>query len=524
VGRPRRAAAVATPPPAPPAGKLRVRNSYEAGSGATRRTLNWIASTLGPNASTLPSLQSLRDRAREAVRNNGVAAAVIEKLVTNAVGTGIKPMSHAVDRDFRTELLQLWDEWTEKSDADGVLDYYGQQAQAARCWYEAGEVFIRLRDRRPEDGLPVPLQVQILEPELCPHTMSAQLPGGNRVQAGIEFDAIGRRVAYYFYSQRPGDLQDWNTSDIRRVPADGVLHLYKPLRAGQLRGIPKLTGALIKLKELDKLDDATLLRHQLASMFVAFLRTSGEDSSLSFLTGQDPDTTQDGKPVVSLEPGSFNELGPGESVDFSEPPGVMTGLDGYMEQQLRTVGMACGVAYEILTGNLAAVNDRSVKVLLQEFRRMLTADQHQHLAFQFAAPLWRAWMDRVFLSGALPIPPAYLKDPRPWARAEWRPHGWPYLHPVQDVEADAAAIRNGFTSRAAIVSENGDDVEDVDQQNAYDNARADDLGLKYDSDGRQSKSGMNAAAAAQPVNDGGNPGSSEENAPPAKKKAAGGTK
>jgi lambda family phage portal protein len=524
VGRPRRAAAAA--PAQPPTGKLavRVRNSYEAGSASTRRTLNWLASMLGPNASTLPSLQSLRDRAREAVRNNGVAAAIIEKLVTNAVGTGIKPLSLADDRGFRKDLLQLWAEWTERSDADGVLDFYGQQAQAARCWYEAGEVFLRLRDRRPEDGLPVPMQIQVLEPELCPHTMDAQLATGNRVRAGIEFDAIGRRVAYYFYAQRPGDIQDWNTSDIRRVPAESVLHLFKPLRAGQLRGIPKLTGALIKLKELDKLDDATLLRHQLAAMFVAFLKTSGDDSSLSFLTGQDPDTTQDGKPVVSLEPGSFNELGPGEEVAFSNPPDIMAGLDGYMEQQLRTVGMACGVAYEILTGNLAKVNDRSVKVLLQEFRRMLTADQHQHLAHQFSGPVWRAFMDRVFLSGALPIPPAYLKDPRPWARAEWRPHGWPYLHPVQDVEADAAAIRNGFTSRAAIVSENGDDVEVIDQQNAEDNARADELGLTYDSDGRQMKSGASNAATPPAANDGGDAGGQTDEAPPAKKKAAGGKK
>ena len=45
-------------------------------------------------------------------------------------------------------------------------------------------------------------------------------------------------------------------------------------RAGQIRGIPHLTAALIRLRELDKFDDATLLRQQLSAMFVAFLKKS----------------------------------------------------------------------------------------------------------------------------------------------------------------------------------------------------------------------------------------------------------
>ena len=48
-------------------------------------------------------------------------------------------------------------------------------------WLEAGEVFLRLRRRLPSDGLRVPLQIQVIEAELCPHTYDRQLPNGNKV-------------------------------------------------------------------------------------------------------------------------------------------------------------------------------------------------------------------------------------------------------------------------------------------------------------------------------------------------------
>jgi lambda family phage portal protein len=230
---------------------------YEAGS-VSRRTLSWRAPTTSPNAAVLYQLGVLRDRSRQAVRNDGYAKGSIDKLVTNIIGTGIKPLSQAVDPKFRRAVQDLWLSWSDYSDADGLLDWYGQQAQAVRAWLEGGEVFVRLRPRFLEDRLPVPLQVQVLEPEMCPHTYNGVTRNGNNIRAGIEFDRIGRRVAYWFHPSRPGDLNDWDAGNLRAVPADSVVHLYDPLRPGQLRGLPHLTQALIRLNELDKYEDATL--------------------------------------------------------------------------------------------------------------------------------------------------------------------------------------------------------------------------------------------------------------------------
>jgi lambda family phage portal protein len=465
---------------------------YEAGS-FTRRNLGWHAPTVSPNRELLGSLATLRDRSRHAARNDGYASGVLDKLVYNVVGTGIKPLSKADDPAFRKLAQDLWLRWTDESDAAGLLDWYGQQSQSVRCWLEAGEVFVRLRSRLPEDGLVVPLQAEVLEPEMCPHgwnTPLAGAPAGSRVRAGIEFDRIGRRTAYYFFASRPGDIQDWDASDLRRVPADQVLHVYKPKRAGQLRGEPHLTRALIRLRELDKFDDATLIRQQLSNMFVAFLKQPlSANPTVQPITGLDTTLYQDQRPVLGLEPGIFQTLDPGEEVQFSNPPDLMQGYADFTRQQLMAVSAATGVPYEVLTGDMSKVNDRTVRVILHEFRRQIEAEQHQTVAHQLCRPVWWAWMDRAYLSGALPIPGGYLKDPCPWGRVEWMPQGWPYIHPVQDVQAAKDAIRSGFTTRSAIVSEQGEDAQAIDEQNAADNARADELKLKYDSDGRAATGG-----------------------------------
>lgn len=490
---------LAAPPAPPPPG---VRALFDAGSH-TRRTRGWKAPTASPNTAILWDLTTLRDRSRAAVRNDGFAKGSIDTLVNNIVGWGIKPLSQSKEKPFREEVHSLWDRWTAESDADGLLSFYLQQAQAVRCWLEAGEAFIRLRQRFPTDGLSVPLQVQVIEPELCPHNETRDLPNGNRVRAGIEKNRIGRIVAYWFWRFRPGDFDEYDQGRMVRVPAESVIHLFDPVRAGQLRGIPHLTQALIKLYELDKYDDATLLRQQLANLFAAFLEqgvTPDGETSFNPLTGQAPDATQDGLPVVSLEPGLVQELAAGEKITFSDPPDPPSTYPQFMKQQLRAVAAATGVPYELLTGDLSGLNDRIMRVILGEFRRKVQAYQHGIVAHQLCSRVWRAWLDEAVGNAALPVSMAeYQAEREPLSSVRWMPQGWPYLHPVQDVQAQTAAIRAGFTTRSSVVSEQGEDSEQIDAEQATDNERADEHGLKYESDSRN-KAGMSPPPPAPAPN------------------------
>ena len=72
------------------------------------------------------------------------------------------------DNALRESIHALWWDWCSDADAAGLTDFYGLQALACRAMLEGGEVLVRLRYRRPEDGLALGLQLQVLELSTCP--------------------------------------------------------------------------------------------------------------------------------------------------------------------------------------------------------------------------------------------------------------------------------------------------------------------------------------------------------------------
>jgi len=333
-------------------------------AGRGRRALAWMPGNPGAVAAMLATSTELRIKSRDLVRRNAWAQAGIEAFVANAVGTGIKPQSLSNDEQFKAEVQALWRDWVEEADAAGQTDFYGLQALACRAMLEGGECLIRLRPRRPEDGLSVPLQLQLLEPEHLPISLNTDLPAtggasspGNVVRSGIEFDAMGRRVAYHLYRSHPEDgrlapMSGQGGMDTVRVDAREVIHLYRVLRPGQIRGEPWLSRALVKLNELDQYDDAELVRKKTAAMFAGFVtRQNPEDNLMGEGAADDS-----GIALAGLEPGTLQILEPGEDIKFSDPADVGGSYSEFLRTQFRAVAAALGVTYEQLTGDLTGVN------------------------------------------------------------------------------------------------------------------------------------------------------------------------
>src|SRR5690606_36386635 len=112
------------------------------------------------NADHAADARELRARARSLVQNVPYAARALQVLVSAVIGTGITPKAEGRNAE---KLDNLWARWARVADTDGVFDIYGIQAAAYRAMEQDGEVLIRRRYRRLSDGLPVPLQVQVLE-------------------------------------------------------------------------------------------------------------------------------------------------------------------------------------------------------------------------------------------------------------------------------------------------------------------------------------------------------------------------
>lgn len=465
-------------------------SAYEGGSATGSRSRNWSPSSSGPNSAATGNLTTIRRRARDAVRNDPWAKAAADKWVSNVVGTGIQPYPRHPDREVRQALKELWADWVAEADADGRLDFGGLQALAVRGMFVDGEALTRLRPRRPQDGLVVPLQVQSIEGDMLPVEDTRTLPGGHEVVNGVEFDAIGRRAAYHLWSRHPGDWNGNKMREQRRVPADQVVHAYAVLRPGQIRGVSELATVLLRLKTLDDFDDAVAYRQVVSNLFAGFIVTREDESAgpdpTNTLSGEDEVYDYDGTPLVSLEPGSMNELPEGRDVKFATPPGAPNDYEGFMRQQLMAAFASVGIPYEIATGDLRNVSDRTLRVVVNEFHRQVEQFQWTVFIHQWCRPIWNAWIDAIALSGVLPIR-NYQAERHLWRRVLWVPEGWPYFNPVQDVKANTDAVRAGFTSRSAIILAQGEDPEEVAEQMRGDNEQADADGLSLDSDSRHAR-------------------------------------
>ena len=455
-------------------------SGFDAGRNA-RRLSRWAPTRENINSLLIGAGDTVIARARHLVRNNPYAANAMESFVANAVGTGIRPSSAVNDKDAKQVIQEAWARWVEEADADGVTNLYGMQQLATRALFEAGECFVRFRPRRPEDVLSVPLQVQLLEAEQLPYNVQpTNMDRGNTVRLGIEFSPIGKRVAYHFLAQHPGDVLALSTglvdaAQTRRIPAEEILHLYRPLRPGQIRGQSHITSTMVKMFLLDQCDDAELERKKVAAMFAGFIRKPQNDSDP---LGETP-TTEDGIAVASLEPGTLQVLLPGEEIVFSEPTDVGGSYEAFQYRALTSIAAGVGIPYFNLTGDLRAANYSSMRAGLVEFRRRMEQFQQLTLVFQFCRPVWRRWFDTAVLAGAFEAP-GYIDDRESWLNVRWIAPRYPWVDPLKDRQAEALALRIGTKSRTQAAREEGIDIEELDREIAMDKEREAELGLAFD--------------------------------------------
>lgn len=455
--------------------KLAAKAHYDAAK-RSRRLASWNPSSAGPNV-TLQDLQTIRNRSRDAVRNEWAAESSVSNFVIDIVGTGIVArMNNKLSIAKREKYERLWNKFISECDADGVLNLYAQQALGSETWDSAGEFFFRIRYRRLEDGLSVPIQIQLLEPEMVP-LLNKTLPSGNEIRQGIEFDLIGRRVAYWVYKKHPGDKTNGvvDLDECYPVPADQIRHVYRPRRIGQLRGIPTGTSSIVKMKTVGDYDDAVVEKAKVQNLYVGVIKRPPAGfgtADIDPLTGQIIEGLGGDSPMVSLEPGAVVELAPGEEMSFSNPPATGVGYNDFMRQQNLSIAGGRGLPYELMTGDIANVSDRTLRVIIQQYRRGIEQRQWLTLIPMFCQPIRDAWVDAAVMAGKIPMSDADLvKD------VEWSPQAWAYIHPVQDVQSKVLEVQNGFTSRDAVISGRGNDPEKVDQQRADAKEREQRMGL-----------------------------------------------
>lgn len=452
----------------------------------THRTGGRRITGTSANAEIVTSLARLRNVSRELGRNNPYVARVFAAIPSDTVGAGILPSIITKRKRLKAALGDLVVRHldTPAIDVDGRLNLYGIEAQVMRTVVESGEALIVRYVPPSALRLPVPLQVRVLEPDYLDASKDGPLPNGAVAFQGIEIDVTsGRRVAYWLYDAHPGGNSNWRLPISRRVPASEVIHVYRADRPGQMRGVPWAAPIVLTAWDLADYEDAELMRQKIAACFAVFWTGDDPADAVGKIKGE----TRAGNPIEALEPGLIQRLPSGADVKFATPP-IVQGYDVYTRTQVRKVATGFGVPYEVASGDHSQVSFISGRLGRIQYDRSI--DQWRwHMLIPHACAGIGEW----FLAAASIALSATVDD----VRLDWTPPRKEMVEPRVEIPAARDAIRAGLSSRSEELRMRGLDPEQIDQENADDNARADAAGLKYDSDGRYPATQSIADATAQ---------------------------
>lgn len=416
--------------------------------GASPRD-GWRPRRGGASANTdhMADAATLRTRARALVQNVPYIARGLDSLVANVIGTGITPRSLAPNARV---INRLWMEWAAVADADGRCNLYGLQAVAYRAMEQDGEVLIRLRTRRAEDGLPVPLQLQVLEIDWLDSSKTGP-NGANTIIEGIEYDPLGRVVAYWLWDQHPGEIATARRARAtsRPVEARSIIHLFNQQRPGQGRGFTRLAPVIARVRDLQLYEDAELARKNLETRLSVL--ASGNVSEMSQHEAQTMDQVRKSGELGELASGGITQVPTGLNLTVVEPKAA-PGYVEYVKQQLHLIAAGMGITYEMMTGDVTEVNFSSARVALLEFRRNAEHLQWITLIPGLCDAIWCAFIDAAVLAGKLS---------RADYRVDWSTPKWAYVNPVQDVAADLDEIAGGLSSFSEKLRQRGYNPETV---------------------------------------------------------------
>lgn len=412
----------------------------------------------------------IRGRARAAEMNSDLAESAVIALLRNVIGAGIVPQAKVRNRsgklngELNKKIEKAWAKWSEPENADirGISSFYELQEMALRRMVYDGEILVN----KTSQGEYLPLSIQLIEAENIGAVSITN--GKNNIINGVEVTEHGRPVAYHVSQTDPMGLR---TFDTVRLTTEQAFLLFKPKRPSQIRGVSLLALVLRRIHDIDEYMDADLIAARVAACFSAFV-TSQNSGKQATLLPRD----KKGRPNITMAPGMVRHLSPGESIEFADPKRNAGTASEYSATQTRRIASGLGMSADIVARNISGNFSAARQNLLEDQK---TFRQVQKFVIRhFCIPIWKAFIDALYLAGELPSD--YLANKDKYQEVAWLAPGWSWIDPVKEVNANKEAIKSGLTTLEDVCAASGRDWEEVLEQRKLEQDKAKELGVLLD--------------------------------------------
>jgi lambda family phage portal protein len=438
-----------------------------AGAKVNRLTSSWTITPKPINADIKAGLRALRARSREQAQNNDHVRGFLRMVKTNVIGhQGV--MMQSRPPDLRAEGIDSvaaqaieaeWLRWGKIGSADvtGKLSWRMIQRLYVECMARDGEVIVALlKSKRNKAGF----SLQFIDPELLDVEHNRTLTSGNRIVMGVELDKLGAPVAYHFRQlNRPDD--DYYTymgRDYVRMLAKDVIHDFITEDASQVRGVPWVASALMRLNMLNGYEEAELVASRVSAAKMGFFEQELDGTAVYQGDGADAD----GNIVSDAEAGTFEVLPAGMKFNAWDPQHPNSAFAAFVKATLRGISSGLGVGYNSFANDLEGVNYSSLRQGALDERAVWMALQ-DHVIESFHERVFARWLSQALLAGIVVGNGGTLRvtDFERYNVATWQARRWAWVDPKKEMDGHETAMRCLVRSPQRVIMEQGDDPDDV---------------------------------------------------------------
>lgn len=455
---------------------------------------NWSGSV---NADLDLSLPILRARARHLAANNEYGKRFLSLVAINVVGRSnprlqVRATQISADRNAKpildkaaNDAIEIhYERWGRTADITGrhrTLPAFWRMVVKAVA--RDGEALVRVvRNSK----LPYGMALQALEADRLDDRRNVRLDNGNVIRQGVELDSAGRAIAYWIRTAHPGENYATSVAGFERVPAGEMYHLFTADRAEQVRGVTWFHAVIIRASTIHRFEDAAVVAAEIGASKIAALERSDDapDGGALAMADGTSDGSARGIPQMSVQAGEMFELPPGYKLNSWNPEYPHANFESFLKACLRGLAAGFDVAAHNLTADMTDVNYSSARIAELGEREVWLCLQDWFIA-TLVQPLFEDWLalallrkDITFEVSGKALPADKFAKFATAARFQGR--RWSWVDPLKEMEASAAGVQLGVTSRTRIAAEQGDDFDDILDELAQETAALESAGLSTD--------------------------------------------
>lgn len=353
---------------------------------------------------------TLRMHSANLFRKNLYARGIVRRIVTNEINVGLHLEATPEERilgkaddelaDWSEEVenrFRLWERDPWLCDVQERLTFGELQALARLESIVAGDVLVVIR-QFPSTGLP---RIQLVNGAKVRTPMAkADVRSGNRIEHGVELDAMGRQVAYWV-AQADGTskrIPAWGEKSGRRL---AWLLYGTEKRVDDVRGEPLLSLVIQSLKEIDQYRDSIQRKALVLSMLAMYVAKAADKPGTMPIAGgavrRGLDVAQDSKGAqrtfrsAEMIPGFvIDELQPGEEPKAFQHQGTLEQFGEFEEAIIQGVAWALEIPPEILRLTFSH-NYSASQAAINEYKMALNKTR-TWFGTGFCQPIYVEWL------------------------------------------------------------------------------------------------------------------------------------